>query len=138
MKDWPEVLRVPGASAMLEQLHGRYRLVLASNAVDSDPVAVRQALDRVGLGQWINEIHCPATLNTGKTGIAYYQRLLSLLGLTPAQCVMVGDDWHADVLLPTALGMRAIWFNRRGPERPAGHLFASMGQLAELPAMLCR
>lgn len=136
MADWPEVAAVPGAFELLERLHGHYALVVASNARDSGPDDVRRALARVGLDQWVDHVFCPSTLGVGKESAAYYQRLMRYLGAQPADCVMVGDDWHGDVLVPVSLGLRAVWLNRLGAARPQGYLFETVGTLKELAVRL--
>ena len=36
---------------------------------------------------------------------------LDALGTPPAEAVMVGDSWSADVIGARAAGIRAVWFN---------------------------
>jgi len=69
MGDWPEVTAVPGVQTALAALQGRFRLAVASNAVDSNAIQVHAALERVGLA--------------GLTG-RYPDQIVALRGCTPA------------------------------------------------------
>ena len=40
-----------------------------------------------------------------------FMMALDALGTPPAEAVMVGDSWSADVIGARAAGIRAVWFN---------------------------
>ena len=66
-----------------------------------------------------------------------FERALDLVGVTPAEAVMVGDRLVADIWGAKRLGMRAVW--RRTPH-PQGEIDvtpdATVDDLTELPAVL--
>jgi FMN phosphatase YigB (HAD superfamily) len=65
---------------------------------------------------------------------AIYQVALQRLQASPAQTVMVGDNWSADVLGALAVGIRPVWLNRFGAARLLPHVaeLTSLEPLAEV------
>jgi putative hydrolase of the HAD superfamily len=96
--------------AALDVLKRRFRLATLSNG-NAD-------LATIGLAH-----HFECTLNAGALGCAKpdpraYTRLAELLTLNPAEILFVGDDPHADVVGPRAVGMQTVWVNRGGAVWP--------------------
>ena len=90
----------------LEKLGRRFRLATLSNG-NAD-------LSVIGLAH-----HFEVTLNAGALGCAKpdvraYERLAESLTLQPAEILFVGDEPHADVVGPRAVGMQTVWVNRGG------------------------
>jgi putative hydrolase of the HAD superfamily len=140
MVDWPEVAAVPGANVALHALSGRFRLVVATNAADSSAEQVQAALDRVGLGQYIEAVYTMHELGARKPQTAFFFALEQALGLGRDQIAMVGDEFLADVMGATRAGWQAIWLNPRGQAAPAllPVQAADLSTLAELPEVLTR
>ena len=115
----------------LEKLGRRFRLATLSNG-NAD-------LSVIGLAH-----HFEVTLNAGALGCAKpdvraYERLAESLTLQPAEILFVGDEPHADVVGPRAVGMQTVWVNRGGvvwPDAlPAPD--ACISDLTGLVALLC-
>jgi FMN hydrolase / 5-amino-6-(5-phospho-D-ribitylamino)uracil phosphatase len=115
----------------LDRLKPRFRLATLTNG-NAD-------LARIGLAH-----HFEVNLNAGALGYAKpdaraYAALADALTLTPAEILFVGDEPHADVLGPRAIGMQTVWVNRAQVAWPdalpaADHSVAHIGELAELLA----
>ena len=118
MVDCPEVAAVPGALEALRELELGRRLVVATNAAESDPSQVRAALGRVGLDQYIYEVFRARELGAQKPGPAFFEKIVEAMGCTPAEMVMVGDSYEQDVLGAAAAGIRAVWYNPTGSASP--------------------
>mmetsp|Transcript_104929 Transcript_104929/g.327229 ORF Transcript_104929/g.327229 Transcript_104929/m.327229 type:complete len:266 (+) Transcript_104929:67-864(+) len=75
---------------------------------------------------------------TGKSDPAFYRaavrRAAEVLRtpLTPEECVMIGDNYKKDVLVPHAVGMRTLWF-----DNPASYPRTVMGELPPDPPLVC-
>lgn len=52
------------------------------------------------------------TIGVAKPDPAIFHAALRQLGRAPADAVMLGDSWAADVLGARAAGVRAVWLNR--------------------------
>ena len=94
----------------LAQLKERFRLATLSNG-NAD-------LGRIGLAH-----HFEVSLSAGALGWAKpdpraYDAVADALTLEPAEILFVGDEPHADVIGPRAVGMQTVWVNRMGGEWP--------------------
>ncbi|MBI4346977.1 MAG: HAD family hydrolase [Elusimicrobia bacterium] len=67
-----------------------------------------------------------------------FERALALSGTRPADAVMVGDSYAADIVGAKRVGLRAIWVTPRAepPSGSAEHPDAMIGSLRELSAVL--
>lgn len=117
MAKWPEVAAVPGAAEVLASLRGRYRLALATNAADSGAAAVREALARVDLDGSFELVLTAQELGARKPSREFYRAAMGLLGCRPAEAVMVGDDYEADILGAKNAGLWTIWVDARSLTR---------------------
>ncbi len=114
----------------LERLKARFRLATLSNG-NAD-------LARIGLAH-----HFEVSLNAGLLGCAKpdpraYEAVADALTLEPAEILFVGDEPHADVLGPRAVGMHTVWVNRLGSAWPdlLSAADASVVHIGELEALL--
>ena len=121
MAYWPVVEAVPGIEKALQQLNGRWRLILATNAPASGQALVRAALERAGLDLYFEAIFTAKELGLRKPDPSYYYKVLASLQVDPSQAVMIGDDYQGDILGAKNAGLRAIWFNPSGSLAPSPH-----------------
>ena len=114
----------------LERLRNRFRLATLSNG-NAD-------LDRIGLAHHFEVRLHAAALGCAKPDVRTYTRLADALTLEPAEILFVGDEPHADVVGPKAVGMQTVWVNRgrlSWPDAlPAPD--ASIADLTELEALM--
>ena len=112
MAAWPEVAPVKGIKTALMRLKPHYRLVVATNAADSGAEQVWAALARVELDGFFSTIYTARELNDNrKPEIGFFRELEKILGESPNNLMMIGDDYRADVLGAIQAGWRAMWFN---------------------------
>lgn len=140
MKDWPRVAAVPGARDALEALHGRFRLVVATNADASAAADVRAALARVELDGLVDGVVSSADVGCRKPDAAFYRAALRHEGpggaaLDPGRALMVGDSVVNDVAGAKEAGLRAVWLNPARLPLPPGAPppDAEIGSMADLP-----
>jgi len=134
MTEWPVVETIAGIEEALSRLAMRWTLGLVSNAGESDSRQVRRALARVGLEDSFDLILTAKDVGVSKSDPRFYQRLLAILGRPPGEVVVVGDDYQADVRVPTGLGMRAVWFNPGGRQPPGRACHAA--EVARMPDLV--
>ena len=107
---------VPGAEALLQELHSQYRLCLVTNGVGE---VQHNRIHKCGLEDYFDA--CFATLG----------------GVDAARSVMIGDGINADVRGGIQMGMRTIWFNPWGHENNTEwHPDAEIVSLKDVPALL--
>jgi len=138
MSTWPHVEAIPHAREVLAALKPPFVIALATNAQASGEVEIRQALARVDLDRQVERIYGFRMIGHKKPEPGFFRFVLRDLGLSASQAVMVGDSLENDVLGANACGIRAVWFNEAGSESREGALYATIHDLAELPAALAR
>jgi HAD superfamily hydrolase (TIGR01662 family) len=111
MAEWPQVEAMPGAKKALDILKDRYRIVIATNAVNSDADQVRAALRRAGLSEPISNIFTPRQLGARKPEPAFFRAIESVLGVSPDHVMMIGDDYLTDAFGATQAGWHSIWYS---------------------------
>ena len=124
-----------GAAELLLSLKERFRLFAASNGPHEQQV---NRLRSAGLLGSFEEVFTSERMGHSKPGREFFDECFALLpGLTPADCVMVGDSLTADIAGALDYGMEAIWLNLSGapaPEEYPGLLCAA--DLEEIGALL--
>lgn len=126
-----------GARGVLERLRRRVeRLALVTNGA----AAVQRAkLERFELAGFFDHVQLEGEFGAGKPDPSVYANVLRIFDAAPARCLMVGDDYEADVLGSLAMGMHAAWIDARGAGRPPldpPRPHASVRSLAELAERL--
>jgi 2-haloalkanoic acid dehalogenase type II len=111
----------------LAKLRARYRLATLSNG-NAD-------LQRIGLAHHFEVSLHASALGCAKPDARAYNHLARALTLEPAEILFVGDEPHADVVGPTAVGMQTVWVNRGRDVWPAG-LPAATADIADLDGLV--
>jgi putative hydrolase of the HAD superfamily len=134
MYAWPRVAALPGVVETLEGLRRRWRLALATNAVDSDRAEIWRALKRVGLDACLEQVYCFQEVGFKKPSEAFFAHILADLDLAPGRVVMVGDDFENDVLGANQAGLFGVWLNDQGEKRRESDMHTTIHIFMELPA----
>jgi HAD superfamily hydrolase (TIGR01509 family) len=130
----------PGIAELLPRLHHRGLLLgLAAN----QPTEVILDLDRFGLGKYFSHREVSAHHGFHKPDVRLFLRACEDLGVTPPECVMVGDRIDNDIFPASLLGMRTVLFRtgRHIAQQPRSHLEvpdAEVRSVAELEAGIDR
>ncbi len=139
MVTWAQVAAVNGAREALQALSGQYRLVVATNARQSGAAQVAQALARVGLHGYFEQIFTVNELDQAcKPELEFFRALERRLGLHSDELLMVGDDALVDVGGAANAGWRSVWYNPQQQAAPGLRPLASgeVVHLANLPGVL--
>jgi putative hydrolase of the HAD superfamily len=104
-----------GARALLQALRPGYKLGIVTNNRRAEQ---QEKLRHLGLGELVDELITSEEVGVLKPDPRIYQVALARLGASPAQTVMVGDNWQTDVVGALAVGIRPVWLNRLGVARP--------------------
>lgn len=109
MCDWPHVAALNGAERVLAELSHHIPCHVATNADDSDGAQVRRALERVGLGRYIDGIFCSSEIGYAKPDPAFFAHILNVLNCPASKVLMVGDHLEKDIRGAQAAGIHAVW-----------------------------
>lgn len=116
----------------LAALRERHRLALVTNGA---ACLQRDKLERSGLAAYFDAVVVSGDLGIGKPDPAVFRHALSLVGSDTTDAVMIGDTVERDIDGALALGLRAVWINRFGRQRPREDL-VEIRSLDELRALL--
>ncbi len=125
----------PDAAAMLRKLKDKYRLGVVSNF--AIPECVHKLLKAARIDRFFEVIVVSGAVNKRKPAAEIFQSALKLLNVTAAEAVFVGDTIDADIEGAKAVGMRAIYIDRR-PQKPSEKFCPdqTIKSLSELPNVL--
>ena len=97
---------VEGAAGLLEAVHRRARIGIVSNNLLAEQ---REKLRHCGLDRFVDVLTVSEEAGVSKPDPKIFNLALERLGCRPANAVMVGDSWAADIVGAQAAGIRAIW-----------------------------
>ncbi|MGI4835660.1 MAG: HAD family hydrolase [Janthinobacterium lividum] len=123
---------VAGALALLQALKPAYKLGIVTNNRTAEQ---QQKLRYLGMSELVDALITSEEVGVLKPDPLIYQVALTRLGARPAETVMVGDNWSADVLGALAAGIRPLWLNRTGAARLLPHV-AELASLEPVAATL--
>ena len=110
---------VAGARALLQRLKPAYKLGIITNNRTAEQ---QEKLRFLGLTDLVDALITSEGVGVLKPDPAIFAAALGQLQARPAQTVLVGDNWSADVLGALAVGIRPVWLNRTGAARPLPHV----------------
>jgi putative hydrolase of the HAD superfamily len=128
----------PDIDGLLRRLRKReLRLGIVAN----QPQAARERLARAGIGDLFEYQGLSGLSGFSKPDPRAFQAAAEALGLTPADCVMVGDRIDNDIVPAKALGMATILLRggrhrRQKPRTPAEEPDAAVTDVLELEAAI--
>ena len=106
---------VAGAAELLQAIRLRARVGIVSNNLLGEQ---QEKLRYCELAPHVDELIVSEQVGVMKPDPEIFRVALERLGAAPAEAVMVGDSWAADVDGARRAGVRAIWFNPEGRRRP--------------------
>ena len=120
---------------VLKKLYGQYRLGIISNF--AIPECVHKLLQTAGIEQFFDVIVVSATMNKRKPASEIFESTLKVMGFSASEVVFVGDTIDADVEGSKAVGMKAVYIERRPQKQSDKFLPDSIiKNLSELPSAL--
>jgi putative hydrolase of the HAD superfamily len=125
---------LPGARELITALSADYSVALLTNGA---PDLQREKISATGLGSFFKAIAVSGEHGIGKPKPEIFQRLLSELGVSPEEAIMVGNSLERDIAGARNAGLRSIWIRVPGSEEHAevapDHTVTA---LSEIPAIL--
>lgn len=124
----------PGALEALRTLRARD---FALGLVTDCSSGTAETVERSTLGPLFGVMACSAILRTRKPDARMYLHATELLGVSPGDCVYVGDGNSQELEGARALGMITVWIDNRVPGHfaEADHRVQSPTELIDLPPL---
>lgn len=108
-----------GALALLQALKPHCRIGIVTNNRTAEQVEKLEFLEMTSL---VEALVTSEEVGVPKPNPRIFEVALQRLEARPEETVLVGDNWHADVLGALASGIRPVWLNRFGAPRPLAHV----------------
>ena len=128
---------VAGADELLRQLHtDGYRLVIITNGLRE---VQRLRIARAGWTDLFTAIVVSDEIDAAKPDPAFFEHTFTQLQHPPkADCLVIGDNLHSDILGGARYGLATCWFNYRQVAMPALNFAPSytIVELEELAVVL--
>ena len=122
--------------SLLRILHGKYKLGIISNF--AIPECVDKLLKTHDLDKLFDAIVVSGAVNKRKPSPEVFERTLKALGVSASETVFVGDTLDADIEGAKAVGMKAIYIERRIEKVEQVRPDQTIKSLSELPMVLER
>ena len=121
---------------LLRTLHGKYKLGIISNF--AIPECVHELLKTHDLDKLFDAIVVSGAVNKRKPSPEIFERTLKALGVSASETVFVGDTLDADIEGAKAVGMKAVYIERRIEKVEQVCPDQTIKSLSELPMVLER
>ena len=121
---------------LLRTLHGKYKLGIISNF--AIPECVDKLLKTHDLDKLFDAIVVSGAVNKRKPSPEIFERTLKALGVSASETVFVGDTLDADIEGAKAVGMKAVYIERRIEKVEQVRPDQTIKSLSELPMVLER
>ncbi|MHA2960510.1 HAD family hydrolase [Priestia megaterium] len=112
MADWEYVEIVDGVSKSLHIVSQNYICCVASNAGASNSELMGMALKRVDIQQYFQYLFTSRELGFSKPSLDFFNKIVQTLGITPQECIMIGNDYNKDIIPAKKIGMQTILFSQ--------------------------
>jgi len=119
---------------LLRSLHGKYKLGIISNF--AIPECVDKLLKTHGLDQMFDSVVVSGAVNKRKPSPDVFIRTLKALCVSASETVFVGDTLDADIEGAKAVGMKAVYIQRRIEKAEQVSPDHTIQSLRDLPALL--
>ncbi len=106
-------LHHPRVVEVLVTLSQTYLLSIASYTQSS---FTQLELEELGIAKYFSYFVFSSDIGFRKESVEFYKKCLEVVGMKPNDCVMVGDNYKEDVLIPSQLGINTIWLKNPGAE----------------------
>lgn len=110
----------PGVVETLARLEKKYVLSIASY---TQGCYTGFELKELGIDKFFSYFVYTSDVGFHKASSQFYGRCLEIVGRRAEDCVMIGDNYDVDVLVPQKFGMRAIWVKNPLTAHQYAHLF---------------
>lgn len=127
---------VDGAEELLDRLHGRYRLYLASNGISR---VQRSRIKSAGIAGCFEDMFISEEIGGRKPEREYFEHCFERIPAFKSECTAIlGDSLSADIQGGKNAGITTIWFNRNGEAEREICPDYEIHALCELPSLLER
>lgn len=123
-----------GAEELMAYLKGKYTVCAASNAPLQQQLL---RLEMAGLKDYFDYIFVSEELGFSKPKKEFFDACFSYLpGVSPKECIMIGDSLTSDILGGREYGMKTCWFNNKAKNEAVGYIDYTVTRLCDIMKIL--
>lgn len=126
---------IDGAQELLDYLHPKYRLYLASNGT----ARVQDArLESSGIGHYFSDIFISQRIGADKPSLEFFHSAFARIpDFDPTRAMIIGDSLTSDIRGGNNAGIATCWFNPSGAAANAAvHIDHEIRRLSQLRQIL--
>lgn len=130
----------PGVAETLAILEKKYTLSTASH---TQVCFTKSELMELDIDKYFSYFFYTSDIGFQKASPKFYEQCLEIVGQKAENCVMIGDNYDVDVLIPQKLGIKAIWVKNPLTAPQYTHLFSqepkdmiNLEEFAKLPEII--
>lgn len=106
------IIALPYAVESIRDLSAYYPIFISTNG---DSTIAKEKNTRIGIDKYIKGIFSADMTNppAAKSDVDYYRQLLEFIkDFRIDECLMIGDKYRDDVLMPNKVGMKSCWLHK--------------------------
>lgn len=108
MYKWDIVSAMSGVVETMPKLALKYTCIAASNAVESNADMMKLAFERVCIDQYFKHFLTSKELGASKPSIQFFEGILKMVGGSPKNSIMIGNDYIKDIVGAKNAGLSTI------------------------------
>ena len=113
MAEWQEIEVIEGVQNLLKKLHKKYRIVVASNANDSDAELMKKAFERGEIAKFIDKFYTSKEIGYKKPEKEFFEEIFKMEKILPKESLFVGNIYENDVEPAIKSGANGILFDEK-------------------------
>ena len=132
----------PDVAETLARLKEKYILAVASY---TQGCFTKSELIELGIEKFFSYFVYTSDIGFHKASPKFYEQCLEVTGEKAENCVMVGDNYDVDILIPQKLGLKTVWVKNPLTAHQYTHLFEqepkdmiNLAEFAKLPEVIGR
>jgi len=134
--DFARLAGLKNEAELLEALHTRYELYLATNGT---PEVQNSRIESAGIARYFQNIFISEQMGAYKPSPAFFHACFAAIpDFDAAEAMMVGDSLTSDIRGARNVGLRSCWYNPHylppRPDIPADYTIGALPELPPLPA----
>src|SRR3989338_10641253 len=110
----------PDVAETLARLKEKYILSIASY---TQGCFTKSELIELGIEKYFSYFVYTSDIGFHKASPKFYEQCLKIVGKNAEDCVMIGDNYDVDILVPQKLGLKTVWIKNPLTAHQYTHLF---------------
>ncbi|MCD6402830.1 MAG: HAD family hydrolase [Candidatus Aenigmarchaeota archaeon] len=100
----------PSTVNLLKKLKKRYKIVLATNFVES---WVKKVLKNLGIAKFFDLLVVSSKIKVRKPNPLFFHHIIKKLKLKPEECLFISDELNEDLSGAKVIGMKTVWLKKK-------------------------